>query len=888
MEPADIIRLLVVVLAIGAFLIAALVAYGVLYYFLARQRARAQSKPAPPKPAPRSMRRAAPPRTLPELVAEAAEITPDERLIDAAASTLQTLPETDQAAVWVAVVPRQFNVELLAALRPEWSTHAKEMYARLQRLWFVTATPDGQSCIQAVVRRAMLRHLYRKDDRRPYYQRDSLRAAKYFHARLVGKATPSGKRRRPFVSDTFYRFLPPGPLPTPVTIEWLYHLAVGDPANAARALQQLADAWLAAGQFEPLQDLLFALREHAEAGRLTDFLSALIYFYQGRVALRANEVRAALSALEHARRLAHNDPLLSPRIFDALSTALDIINPADRPTLPDSSVWSSIARPTVDRIHWSLWADLYLPQPSLDRLRRTQETLKVYKAAHYLTGEARLLRALGEEHSARGDYGQALACYNRSYELLQQVLQQEGMRNSLRLDEALTLKERGDVQYLMGRTAEALASYGAALQAHALLPGDDLSEADVQKTIGDVLHFQGAYTEALPRYETALAAYRRSGATISEGETLLAQGRLLQTLRRLLEARRCYDDALVVYRRCGSNLGLANALLVVGSSLLLNNEALPAQQHFEEALKLYRVEQSEAGEAAALKALGDASVQLKQFDQAQTRYEDALRQAEVAGLRRSAAEIHLAIGHLHRRKMKYQEAIQSYQTALARFNDLDDQRGEADAQLALGEVRQLCGENTTAFKLFQQAYRTYKAVRDRFGEAQVTSRIGDEHLLNHEYIKALSNFEAARNLWKEIGDPIGAWEVQQGQVAHTLALLGRVTEAASAYEEAAELRTAAQFGWRGWQAIVQGQWEDAEVHFTAIVKRDAAVRWRVGLAVALLGCAKTDEGRQQMEEALGNANVVELAEACRWFEYVARSAPHLNLKPEDFGLQNCR
>ncbi len=52
-----------------------------------------------------------------------------------------------------------------------------------------------------------------------------------------------------------------------------------------------------------LQNLLEALREHIDEGRLTAGLCALVYFYAGRVALRGNRVRNALSALEQARRL---------------------------------------------------------------------------------------------------------------------------------------------------------------------------------------------------------------------------------------------------------------------------------------------------------------------------------------------------------------------------------------------------------------------------------------------------------------------------------------------------------------------------------------------------------------------------------------------------------
>ena len=290
-----------------------------------------------------------------------------------------------------------------------------------------------------------------------------------------------------------------------------------------------------------LQDLLDALREHADDGRLTDPLNSLVYYYVGRLALRANRVREALSALEHARRLAHGDPTITPRIYQALSIALDVINPPDRSTAPDSSVWSSLARPAVNRLHWSLWADLLLPQPGADRLRRAYETLNIYRAAGNLSGAGTTMRLIGDEHLARGDYRQALEWYQNSRDMLHHATRREGARDSLLLDEALTFKALGDVQYLMGRSEEALQSYELALRAHAPLPGDELSQADTHKAKGDVLHFLRQYAAALTEYEVALAAYRQGGAVISEGETLLAQGRLLEALDRQEEAWRCYD-----------------------------------------------------------------------------------------------------------------------------------------------------------------------------------------------------------------------------------------------------------------------------------------------------------------------------------------------------------
>jgi len=851
-----------------------------------RRRVPAPPPSAAPQPPPATPRPARlQPVPLPELVAEAAETPPDERLIAAAASTLQTLPAEVQTAVWVSVTPRVFNADLIAALRPEWASRSVDVTDRLRRLWFVNAMPNG-SCVQAVVRRAMLRHLFRKEEQREDYLRHSLRAAKYFHTRMVAHSAAYSQRNARFVSDTFFRFLPPNCPASADMIEWLYHLAVGDPLNAQHALDQLGTDWLASNQLAPLQILIEALREHADEGRLTDALNSLVYYFVGGLAWRANRVREALSALEHARRLANGDPTITPRILHAISAALDVINPADRSPVPDSSVWSSLARPVVNRLHWSLWGDLQLPQPSADRLRRSYETLNVYRAAGNLSGAGATMRLIGDEHLARGDYRQAREWYQNSLAMLKHATRREGTRGSLLLDEALTLKALGDAQYLMGRSDEALQSYEAALEAHAPLPGDDLSEADTHKAKGDVLHFLRRYAEALPEYEVALAAYRQGGAVISEGETLLAQGRLLEALNHQEEAWRSYEEALGIYRRCGSNIGLANALLVIGSSLQLRSKYPSAVERFEEALKIYRAEKNEAGEAAALKALGDALVKLKQLDRASECYAEALTQFKTAGLRRNEAETKLSIGRLHLQQRDYEGAAEQLQLALIQFHDIEDRRGAADAQLTLGEARHLQRNSTEAVTLIRTALETYRQTRDRFGEAQALSLLGEEYLLAQNYADAATHFKAALNLWKEIGDPIGAVEPLYGRVGHTLALLDRRDEAVRAFELAADDRSPSQFGWLGWRAITAGQFDDALVHFTAMSNRDATVSWQIGLALASLARGKAAEASTIMSMALDRANTVELGDACRWCEYVARLAPDLNLKPEEqFGLR---
>ena len=825
------------------------------------------------------------PPTLPELVAEAANTPHDERLINATASTLKTLSEGMQDAVWVAVVPRQFNTALLAALRPDWGSKTADVHERLKRLWFVSAVPDG-SCVQSGIRRAMLRHLFSKDNLRDNYLRHSLRAAKYFHARMVTHSEAYSERNARFVSDTFFRFLPPNCQSPDDEIEWLYHLTVADPINALPALQQIGDDWLAAGRLIDLQSLIEALREHSDDGRLTAELCTLTYFYAGQVALRNNRMRDALSALEQARRLSRNDPAITNRIYQAISEALDVLTSPDRSLTPDSSVWSSLSHPVADRTHWGLWADLQLPQPGDDELRRNHEMLLVYQSSRNFSGAALSMRWIGDAHRRRGDYRYALEWYENSRKTLLQAVRDEGERQSVLLDEAITWKALADTQYLMGRSDDALHSYAESLKLHESMPGDDLHEADARKARGDVLHFLARYAEALPEYERALAAYRQGGAVISEGETLLAQGRLFQTLQRHDEAQRCYAEALGIYRRCGSSIGMANALLVIGSSWELYGQPTQAVQHFEDALKIYRAEKNEAGEAAALKALGDAEVKLQQFERALPHYDEALKQFETAGLRRNVAETELALGRLRAQQKDFPAAVKRYEQALTRFHDIQDRRGEADVQLALGDVRHRQRESEAAIRLWREALTTYRETRDRFGEAQAIDYLGEECLLQHDYAGALTNFEAALNLWREIGDPIGAVEEMYARVGHALALLDRRAEALRAFDRAAAAHSPQEFGWLGWRAIIAGRFDDALVHFTAMAKREAAVNWQVGLALAHLAQGDRAEAERQMEAALGRAESSELGEACRWIEYVARSAPDLNLKAEQFGL-NC-
>ncbi len=53
---------------------------------------------------------------------------------------------------------------------------------------------------------------------------------------MVNQSDAYSQRNARFVSDTFFRFLPPNCQSPDDEIEWLYHLAVADPASAQPAV----------------------------------------------------------------------------------------------------------------------------------------------------------------------------------------------------------------------------------------------------------------------------------------------------------------------------------------------------------------------------------------------------------------------------------------------------------------------------------------------------------------------------------------------------------------------------------------------------------------------------------------------------------------------------
>ncbi len=828
-----------------------------------------------------------PPRSRPQLADEDTEaLGAEERLIKTAANTLKGLPQDVQDALWAACVPHDFDRALLGALLPEARGRLANLFDSVQHVWFVEVTPGGRYHLQTPIRRTMIRHLS-KPAEHEHYLNLSRRAAKFFHQALLGRAT-----RGRWVSETFFRFLPDLDAWPADQIEWLYHLAVVDPDNAARALRQVGDHWLVE-QIVEVERLVDELSEHVEDGRVAGQLRALIYYYQGQVALRHRRSAEALDLLEKARQDATEDMRLRDAILKAMGIGLQDLHAVQGAQPGRTEV---AARPTPARRQWVMWDEMQLPDPRQDLITRYQEQLALYRAAQYRDGMGRMMMLIAEEHVFRADYRAAVQWYQDALKVYQDLAASSGRPL---LDEVMTLKALGDVHCALRHYPEARQHYQAALDRLKDVAGDGapLHRADLLKSSADVLRLVGKHDEALPQYESAREIYQEEGALSSAADALLAEGEAFYAQGNSSEAQQHFDEALQTYRKAGSQTGRAQTLLVLGGMTQERGQYSDALQQYEQAREIYRAEKSLSGEASALRAMGDAHARLTEWDKALEAYRSAIGYYQAAGARTGRAHTLAAMGDVYRLQQQFASAWEQYERALNEYRTLHDVVGEANALVKMGVVHSLQQHSAEALKLFDEAETLYRQGSERPGEAQARRFKGEEYLLEKQFDLALTEFDEAIKAYEDCGGYGEAVEELWGRLGHTYAMLQRRAEALQAYDRASNARSRLEPGWHGFRALVDGQFDAADAHFKVIARRDQDnVQWFIGLALAKFGLAGDQpdaalrrpivkEAAQIVADKLQAVNVAERAEACRWRDYVKDLRPVLAEHWGELGLK---
>ncbi len=372
-------------------------------------------------------------------------------------------------------------------------------------------------------------------------------------------------------------------------------------------------------------------------------------------------------------------------------------------------------------------------------------------------GLARAAQQLGDEEAAR-------------------VSSAKAVELSASLPDHMRLKILGRHHLLIGKTAEAVASYralfesgnqplenrlllaaamttaGQGWQAMELLdqareePLTDAATARLNLAAADAAQSVSEFSRQLAHAKSATAAAEQVSARLLQGLAMLSQGQ--------------------AYRRVGDH----------GQAVIC----------FDQAVKRLTEHGDQRSAATAVAAWAKALVDHGQLDEAEDKIESGLELSKALGNQRLLARFTGQLGEVNIYRGKFADAEMLLTESLAAFTKLGDRQGIADMNLTLANVKARTGKFDEAIEMVAAARKAFQASGDRRGEGRTWGQQGAMIGRQGNVTEARRHFERALELFREVGDRRGI-ATCLGDLATTHSNLGQLTKAGELYSEALEL-----------------------------------------------------------------------------------------------------
>jgi len=229
----------------------------------------------------------------------------------------------------------------------------------------------------------------------------------------------------------------------------------------------------------------------------------------------------------------------------------------------------------------------------------------------------------------RNGYGAIFSRLGRYHDAIEQFA--EGLKKAremgLKSDTGHFLINIGEASLLMGDAAQALSFE---LEAEGLIPelaGESRYAIDVYYNLGEAQATSGLMEDAERSYRRSLEAATTSGNTISEVEARVRLGSILAGRGHETEALPVIEEALRLSRSCGFPLQEVASLLACGRIEQSLGRLEEATHHFEMAVEV--ADSHKMGDLLppALESLSIAKAAINRFDEA---YHDLLRSVQAA------------------------------------------------------------------------------------------------------------------------------------------------------------------------------------------------------------------------------------------------------------------
>ncbi len=300
----------------------------------------------------------------------------------------------------------------------------------------------------------------------------------------------------------------------------------------------------------------------------------------------------------------------------------------------------------------------------------------------------------------------------------------------------------GDVQLLVGRFDEAIASYTAG-EAHSGEP-TAARRAGLLRKGGNAMAMKGDYAGAFATLELALSLAADDGVERSRVQVQLGQLQWRQGAH--AAARETLTAGVSAGEKAGADDAVADGLKQLGNVALLSGDRKDATTYYRLSLAMYERLGDTAGLANVRSNLGVTYRRSGQWLEALAEFQESLALRELMGDPWGIGTIHNNIGEVHRTRGEPLEAIAAYEQALAVWGRIGYASGVALALTGLGAAIAESGDVERGIATLRDAEAKWEAVGSKTYLADLYQFIASAELSRGGLDAAQAAAERSREL----------------------------------------------------------------------------------------------------------------------------------------------